>query len=231
MENAITPIRTLSIGKELIIILLIAIPLIYFGYMYGNLPEYLPNNMALDGEPMRMGRKVEILQLFAFMFFTTLMLYVLFRYIPRPTENIATYQEASHDIHSYYNIRIGLHVYLAIYACLVLFLLQMGEELIMEKFVFIGVGILLIAIGIFLKKVPPNNYVGVRTPYTMRDPGIWKETHRVASILWIVVGSVIIVGGLFLTITSGILLFILAAAGIAIIPYIYSYRLFYKTQG
>jgi hypothetical protein len=52
-----------------------------------------------------------------------------------------------------------------------------------------------------------------------------------ASRLWLFGGLGIIIAGIFLPIISGVFLFIFAAGALAALPYIYSYRLFYKTHG
>lgn len=215
--------------KEVLLLALLILPMVYLGAIWYTLPEIIPTNFNLNGVPDRVGDKSEFLLLMIFLFFTNGLLYFLFRYIPKLEEDETTEVEA--HIRAYYNVRFRIHIYLAVFTSLVIYLVSIGRELFLEKWVFAGVGILIVCIGFYLRRLEPNNFVGVRTPWTLKDDGIWRETHRMASLLWIFVGIGIIVGGIFLTVMSGVFLFIFAAGALAALPYIYSYRQYYKTQG
>lgn len=52
---------------------------------------------------------------------------------------------------------------------------------------------LLVVLGIAVKDVEPNPFVGIRVPWTMNSPTTWRITHQRASKLWIVAGLVCIV--------------------------------------
>lgn len=215
--------------KEVLLLALLILPMVYLGAIWNTLPEIIPTNFNLNGVPDRTGDKSEFLLLMIFLFFTNGLLYFLFRYIPKLEEDETA--EVDAHIRAYYAIRFRIHIYLAVFTSLIIYLVSIGRELFLEKWVFIGVGILIVFIGFYLRRLEPNNFVGVRTPWTLQDDGIWRETHRMASLLWIFVGIGIIVGGIFLTVVSGVFLFIFAAGALAALPYIYSYRQFYKTQG
>jgi uncharacterized membrane protein len=44
-------------------------------------------------------------------------------------------------------------------------------------------GVLMIALGNVLPKLPRNGLVGIRTPWTLADPGVWERTHRLGGYL------------------------------------------------
>lgn len=217
--------------KEVLLLALLILPMVYLGAIWNSLPEIIPTNFNLNGVPDRAGDKSEFLLLMIFLFFTNGLLYFLFRYIPRPGEDDTTEADVIAHIRAYYAIRFRIHIYLAVFTSMIIYLVSIGRELFLEKWVFAGVGILIVLIGFYLRRLEPNNFVGVRTPWTLKDDGIWRETHRMASLLWIFAGIGIIVGGIFLTVVSGVFLFIFAAGALAALPYIYSYRQYYKTQG
>jgi len=45
-------------------------------------------------------------------------------------------------------------------------------------------------LGNYLSTVPPNYFVGVRTPWTLESPVVWAKTHRLAGRLFFVGGLV-----------------------------------------
>ncbi|AWO00751.1 hypothetical protein DLD77_03080 [Chitinophaga alhagiae] len=217
--------------KELLLLALLLGPMIYLGVIWGSLPETIPTNFHLNGVPDRVGDKSEFLLLMIFLFFTTFLLYALFRYIPKPEEDAEHPEHTPEHIRAYYRIRFRIHIYLAVFTTVIIYLVSAGREIFLEKWVFVGVGLMVSFIGIYLRHLKPNNFVGVRTPWTLKSDEIWVETHDMAGKLWLYGGLVIIVAGMFLPVVSGVFLFIFAAGALAALPYIYSYRLFYKTQG
>ena len=60
-------------------------------------------------------------------------------------------------------------------------------------------GTLFIAVGNILPRTRPNLAIGIRTAATLRDRGVWIQTHRVAGYVAVALGLVITVAGLFLT--------------------------------
>lgn len=218
--------------RELLLLVLLLAPMIYLGVIWNSLPEMIPTNFNLNGVPDRVGDKQEFLLLMIFLFFTNALLYALFRYIPKPDgeeEEPAT--ETANHIKAYYRIRFQIHIYLAVFTTVIIYLVSVGRGVFLEKWVFIGVGLLISLIGLYLRHLKPNNFVGVRTPWTLKSDEIWRKVHAFAGGLWLYAGIVIIIAGMFLPVVSGVFMFIFAAGALAALPYIYSYRLFYVTHG
>lgn len=55
------------------------------------------------------------------------------------------------------------------------------------------IGILLIIVGNYLPKTKPNFSIGIRTPWTLSDDDIWRKTHRIAGVLFILAGLAVTV--------------------------------------
>ena len=218
--------------KELLLLLLVFVPMIYLGVIWNSLPEIIPTNYNLNGVPDRVGDKQEFLLLMIFLFFTNGLLYFLFRYIPKPDDGQEVpATETANYIKAYYRIRFRIHIYLAVFTTIIIYLVSVGRGVFLEKWVFIGVGLLISMIGLVLRNLKPNNFVGVRTPWTLQSDEIWLKVHAFAGKLWLYAGIVIIIAGMFLTVVSGVFMFVFAAMALAALPYIYSYRLFYVTHG
>ncbi|PUZ27376.1 Uncharacterized membrane protein [Chitinophaga costaii] len=214
--------------KELLIILLLLVPMIYLGIIWPHIPEMVGTNYTTDGVPGRIGSKNEVLLLMIFLFLTNFLLYCLFRYIPKTDEmpdHTSGYRRA------YFRTRFLIHLYLAVYTSLLIFLIDIGKEFLLERWAFVGVGLLIAVLGFYLGTLKPNNFIGVRTPWTLLSTAVWEETHKMASRLWIIAGVVIMACGFFMQVVAAVFVVIVIAAIISVLPYIYSYRLYNTNQG
>ena len=77
--------------------------------------------------------------------------------------------------------------------------------------------------GNFIKTIKPNYFLGVRTPWTLNNETVWKKTHEMTSILWIILGLFLLIT--LLTINNEVIysIFLSVIVLAAIIPIIYSY--------
>jgi uncharacterized membrane protein len=212
-----------DLTRELLILALLLVPMAYLAIIWNALPAIIPSG------GLEIGSKSDFLLLMIFLFFTNALIYFLFRYIPREDDAQEASAEADHK--EYYRIRFLIHSYQALFTCIIIFMVSQGRPFIMERWAFIGVGLLITGIGYYLRRLKPNNYVGVRTPWTLQSDEVWKETHQMASTLWISAGLVIIVAGFFLSLITGVFIIFFAAIVLAALPYIYSFRLYNKDKG
>lgn len=89
------------------------------------------------------------------------------------------------------------------------------------------VGVVIIIIGNRLPKIIMNYYIGVKTPWAMNNNDIWIKTQRFAGKLWFAVG-LILIGLAFSPAEIEHAGRVLCFIAIAILPRIYSYKLFDK---
>lgn len=218
-----------DIPKELLLLVLLLIPMAYLGIIWNSLPAVIPTNFNIEGVPQRTGNKSDILLMMIFLFLTNLLLYFLFRYIPS-TEGELPPDAALHQ-REYYRIRFMIHIYLAVFSSLIIFMVSQGRPFMMERWTFVGVGLLVAGLGLYLKKLQPNYFVGVRTPWTLQSDDIWRKTHSMAGQLWLWTGIVTIVAGFFLPLVTGVFLLLFLGAILAAWPYIYSFRLYNDDKG
>ncbi|WP_165806475.1 SdpI family protein [Chitinophaga parva] len=214
--------------KEVLIILLLLVPMAYLGIIWPTIPEMVGTNYTVQGTPGRIGDKNELLLLMIFLFLTNFLLYCLFRYIPKTDE---VPDHTSGYWRSYYRTRFLMHLYLAVFTSVLIFMIHIGKEFLLERWAFVGVGLLVVILGVYLGGLQPNYFIGVRTPWTLMSSQIWQETHRMASRLWIIAGIVIMSCGFFMQAVSAVFVVIVIAALIAFLPYIYSFRLYNTDKG
>ncbi|GAA3922609.1 SdpI family protein [Chitinophaga oryziterrae] len=205
--------------------------MVYLGVIWPSLPATIPTNFNIEGVPERVGLKSDFLLLMIFLFLTNLMLYFLFRYIPHVEEPTLSIEPLKILQAKYYRIRFQIHIYLAVFTSVIIFMVSQGRPFVMERWVFPGVGVLIVGIGFYLRRLQPNYFVGVRTPWTLKSTDIWRQTHQMAGTLWISAGAASVIAGFFMPVVPGVFLLIFLGAILAALPYIYSYRLFNTDKG
>jgi uncharacterized membrane protein len=65
---------------------------------------------------------------------------------------------------------------------------MVGSAISMQHAIPAGVFVLLILLGNPMGKVQPNFYVGIRTPWSLASPRVWRATHRLAGQLMVASG-------------------------------------------
>ena len=123
--------------------------------------------------------------------------------------------------------RAALTMLSAIFLCIavVTVLIGMGVAVEMVRVLAIGVGLLLIVLGNAMPKSQPNSFAGIRTRTTLADPANWQQTHRLAGLLTIIGGVILLVAALLVPVP--VLIWMLLACVIVPIAAgaIYSHRL------
>ncbi len=82
--------------------------------------------------------------------------------------------------------------------------------------------------GNFFKTIRPNYFIGIKTPWTLENETVWKETHLLAGKLWFVGGLLIILCSLIFNKSLGSTIFITITIIISVIPIVFSYLRFNK---
>lgn len=100
----------------------------------------------------------------------------------------------------------------------------LGYQIDVGGVVHVFVGVIFILIGNYLPKCRQNYTVGIKIPWTIDDEDNWNKTHRMAGILWMFAGIVMIANLLF---QSEIIMFSAIIICVAV-PVIYSYILYVK---
>lgn len=150
---------------------------------------------------------------------------LIFRVLPKidpKGENYAKFSDA------YWLIANSIVLFLA-GIHLVVLLNAMGTPVDINLVVGVGVGLLLMVMGNYLGKVQPNWFMGVRTPWTLASPQVWRKTHRTAGWLFVLAGLIIVVAAFIPFIPSTTVTGV-AIALAALIPVVQSYFLWKREQ-
>jgi uncharacterized membrane protein len=108
----------------------------------------------------------------------------------------------------------------------------LGWPIDMGRASFVLIGLVFIVLGNFLPRVRSNWWIGVRTPWTLENDRVWRETHRLAGWTFVAAGVVSIGAVLLPAPVRGPIAFgALALGGVS--PAVWSYVLWrrYRREG
>ena len=191
--------------------------------VYGRLPAQIPTHFDLAGNPD------DWTDLFPGAFLLPAMtagVYVLLFALRRIDPRRAHYERFEE---TYWVILNVIALVMAAFHELSLGL-ALGWPIDMGRAVTITVGLLFAGLGNYLPRIRSNWWIGIRTPWTLDNETVWRETHRVGGWTFVAAGLALVAAGLFVPAgprawVTGIAL----AVGVAI-PFVYSY-LAYRRVG
>lgn len=100
----------------------------------------------------------------------------------------------------------------------------LGLEVDVAAVTIASLGILFVVLGNYLPRVRPNWWMGVRTPWTLSNDRVWRETHRLAGRTFVLGGIALVVAALLpaevhLSVLAGVVPLTV------LVPVVHSYRL------
>jgi len=205
--------------KEFILWILILVPIIYLATIWQKLPEIVPTHFNNDGIANGWSHKST---LFILTVALEVGLYVLMLVIPflDPRKNIRKMGS------KYYNLRFIITLFIALITLYIIYS-STGGTFKNPNLHFLLLGSLFAILGNYITTIKPNNFIGVRTPWTMESDYTWKKTHQLA-------GPLMIGGGIILdtlpfifpykAVSPIIVLGIIAI--MVLVPVVYSYFVF-----
>jgi uncharacterized membrane protein len=209
-----------KIKKEIPFIALALMPFLYLAYIWNNLPEKVPMHWNAAGEIDRFGDKKELVLMLIMLIGIN---YFIFLIIPAidPKRKL---QKMGNKLKS---LRLVLTVFMSVLAIFILYSTQQKSS--NPELIFVIVGLLFAFLGNYFKTIKPNYFIGIKTPWTLENEDVWKNTHVLAGKMWVI-------GGLLMALTFvlpksiQIYVFLGITAVITIIPVIYSYLEFRKIE-
>ena len=138
--------------------IVVAIPFLYLAYVYPDLPEEVPIRFGPDGQPVAFGPKA---MLWLLPCVGPLLMAVIYSFVlPR-----ATYEQRPRKLWWMVVVTTGFM------SALMLYLLwgTLQGRLVNLQFLYFLLGGLLLVIGNFMPVIPPNRWIGIRLPITLRD--------------------------------------------------------------
>ena len=80
------------------------------------------------------------------------------------------------------------------FAIIHIYTLLLGAELITNTgtFLYYSLGLMFILLGNILPKMPSSFFIGIRTPWTLSSEHVWRKTHKVGGICFVMGGLLMI---------------------------------------
>lgn len=207
----------MKLKKELPLIAIISLPFLYLAYVWSELPAKVPMHWNLKGEIDRFGDKSELILIPILL---PLLVYITFLIIPK----IDPKSEISKMGNKFQAIKTILTIFMSGLALVIIHSAKIQSiSHLTSNYMLLLMGILYLILGNYFKVIKPNYFIGIRTPWTLENETVWKETHKMAGKMWFVGGFVIILSSLILNKDFNHILFLIITGIITVIPIAYSY--------
>lgn len=101
----------------------------------------------------------------------------------------------------------------------------LGWQVPVPRAVTLVIGLLFALMGNQMRRLQPNFFIGIRTPWTLRDPEVWRRTHVYGGRIYFVVGWFVVALALLLPVTEGLVIGLLLILLTSIWVVYYSFRI------
>ena len=212
----------MNIKKEIPLLIIVSLPFMYLAYIWKELPEKVPMHWNIKGEIDRFGDKLELILIPILL---PLLTYIIFLVVPK----IDPKNKIKKMGNKYQHIKILLTTFMSILALFIIYSAK-NQSFTNPNYIVLLIGILYIILGNYFKTIKANYFIGIKTPWTLENETVWKETHKLGGKMWFIGGFIIVLSSLLLEKQTNFTLFIVITAIITIIPIIYSYLKFQNIQ-
>ncbi len=208
--------KSLNPRLEALIMLLTAAPFLYVALVWNDLPTNITSHYDLNGNPDATMPKA---------LFTSIMVglsVLIYALLLVPTWIGGRGVFASLQTGKFQQLRLVVAVCLAGLVGWVFWAgLHPGAVSVTPLLTIIGA--LLAGMGNYLGTVRPNFFVGIRTPWTLLNESVWRNTHRLAGPLWVAGGLLIMTLVWVIPAQYAIWLLLAVTAVLVVVPVGYSF--------
>ena len=212
----------MKLKKELPLIVIVLLPFIYLAYIWNQLPEKVPMHWNINGEIDRYGDKMELILIPILL---PLLIYVIFLVIPK----IDPKNKLNKMGNKLQTIKILLTTFMSILALFIIYSVK-NQSIDNPNYIVLSIGVLYIILGNYFKTIKANYFIGIRTPWTLENETVWKETHKLGGKIWFLGGIIVVLSSLILDKQPNLTVFLIVTGIITIIPIVYSYIVFEKEK-
>ena len=204
--------------REWLALLLLFVPAALTLFYWNQLPDPMATHWGLNGEPNGYQSPT------TFLWFTlalNVFVYVLLAAVP--------YLDPKRGAHRLKNpLRVIRTATMAFMALVLggIVLKAIGYPINIILLANLAVILLFLVMGNLMAKFPPNYFAGIRTPWTLESPEVWRRVHQVASKLWVAGALVLLLFVFRLDTTAYTVLFASMTLVLVFVPIVHSYLLY-----
>ncbi|GEO06214.1 immunity protein SdpI [Adhaeribacter aerolatus] len=169
--------KTNWLEKESLRLIIIALPFVFLGLFWPELPSRIPLHWNLQGEADGYGSKWAFLGLAGL----NVLLFGLFLILPHLDPKSKNYVHFANEWHI---IQVILHLFIT-YLFFIVGLTALGYGLPVILTIKYGLVGLFLLVGNYLGTVRPNSFIGIKTPWTISSDYVWHKTHRFTAQVWV----------------------------------------------
>ena len=208
-----------NLKKDLWLILLMITSTVGIIFIYSSLPMQIPVHWDINGDVDRYGNRINII----YLALIPVLIYILFLILPviDPRRKNYNKHKKAYRITKYAVILLML----SISWISILYTLEIISDV--TRLLFWMIGIIFLLIGNYMRQIRSNFFFGIRNPWTLSNDVVWKKTHRLGGITFVITGIAIVVGSFFGSIVTFILLMI-GIVAILLVSTLYSYLVYRK---
>ncbi|MEN8186892.1 MAG: SdpI family protein [Bacteroidota bacterium] len=212
----------LSLKNELPAVIIALIPVLYLYFAWNNLPEEVPIHWNFKGEIDRWGSREELLTMTLLLPLGT---YLLFLIIPKidPKGKIKNMGK------KYDQFKFLFVFFMSVIAFVLIYSAKNLEQNTINL-IYIVLGLLFIFLGNYFQTIKHNYFIGIRTPWTLENETVWKDTHKLGGKLFFFGGMLIIVLSFLFEREIFSKIFLVIILAITLISVIYSYIRFQQIK-
>ncbi len=212
--------------RHIVVCIIILLPLIYLWWAWNTLPATMPLHYNMHGEVDRVGDKREFLLGILIISAVNMGTYLLISNIHKiDPKRVNAAQSATFG-----KMAMGVSMFLTAVSIIIIMSGVSGDSSIVNRALLPIIGLLLAFVGNYMNNIKPNYFAGIRIPWTLNDPENWKQTHRIASHVWVAGGIMICIASLIATPEIAAIVMMICIAIMVLVPVTYSYLLFRKTK-
>ncbi|MBW8242329.1 SdpI family protein [Muricauda oceani] len=212
----------MNLKKELPLIGIVLLPFLYLAYVWNQLPTEVPLHWNIKGEVDRYGDKSELILI---PILTSLLIYVIFLAVPHidPKKQIQKMGK------KYDTLKWIITTFMSVLALFIIYTAK-NQSVANPNYILLLCGVLFIIFGNYFKTIKANYFIGIRTPWTLENEVVWKETHKLGGKIWFAGGLLIILSSLIFNEQTNFIIFMTLVAIMVLVPVVYSYLLFKKKK-
>ena len=195
-----------------LIVILCCIPVVYLWSVYSQLPDLVPTHFGIDMKPDDYSSKSSTIIQAILPGIVAIILWFSAKYDPK--------NQLKDMGSAFHRFAVMFCVAFVILSCYMIYI-SIDATRFDGRILLAIIGLLFLSIGNFMPAMRPNFFIGIRTPWTLSSDEVWKNTHRLASYGFSILGiSFIIVPFIIFNQTTMLILFgLLISFSLGIVGY------------